>query len=40
MLFEKHVMMKQISEKNESNVSNKRFAIEAAGIILVMFTQS
>ena len=40
MLFEKHVMMKQISEKNESNVSNKRFATEVAGIILVIATQS
>ena len=40
MLFEKHVMMKQISENNESNVSNKRFATEAAGIILVIATQS
>ena len=40
MLFENHVRMKRISEKNESNFSNKRYAIEAAGIILVTITQN
>ena len=40
MLFEKHVRMKHISEKNENTFSNKRFAIKAAVIILVIITQS
>ena len=40
MLFENQVSIKHICEKNESNFSNKKFAMEAAVIIIAIISSS